>query len=652
MVRWSFSAESLSLITIVILFLFDRDKNRPPALRYRFYRLCLAGSACTIFLNALCIYPIFPSDTKCHWLNLLLNSLYFFAVILMCSLMAAYLFFLLLEHVYDKHCLHYALSGIIALTVGYTGLLLWNLNSGVLFFFDSSGSYHRGPLNTIGYGVMLVELFMLILCYLRNRSSISRPMRKVVHTLPPILFLVTLFQLFYPDLQLNGTLLALTNLVLFISFQTLRVDLDGLTGIGNRNSFYTELSLRVAGQQPVQIILVALRQFAQINHKYGHPTGDALLYQIAHYLDGFESSTHAFRFGNVEFALICPYQDPEQAQRRLTTLAKRLQTPWHLDKINCPIRASLVDVSYTGDHRTPAQLIEFLEYAVGLARKEEQTIVRFDPVIQARFQRRQYLVEFMHIAIQQRSFRVWYQPIFSCTEHTFCAAEALLRLTDRDGVPISPAEFIPIAEETGMIDPLSWIVLDHVCCLLGSGQVPHLQYISMNLSMQQFLAPSLAGRIQTCLNRYGVPPNRLKIEITERVLLEDISRARQIMFELQALGIGFCMDDFGTGYSNFSCLLELPFEYIKLDRSLIQRLAEDPSADLIVRTIIDLFHCMEKKVVAEGVETAPQTERLCAYGADSIQGFYYARPMPETSLVSLLHPPTPTSSSLQAPANG
>ena len=157
--------------------------------------------------------------------------------------------------------------------------------------------------------------------------------------------------------------------------------------------------------------------------------------------------------------------------------------------------------------------------------------------------------------------------MFNFKTSRFSSAEALRRLRDYDGEPVSPSEFIPLAEETGLIDDLSWIVLEEICMLFGQMR-GKIDSVSINLSMRQFEDRSLSGRIHECLKRSGLSPDKLKIEVTERVLLQDMDYMKMIMEEMTGEGFGFYLDDFGTGYSNISCALSLPLEYTKLDRSL------------------------------------------------------------------------------------
>ena len=184
-----------------------------------------------------------------------------------------------------------------------------------------------------------------------------------------------------------------------------------------------------------------------------------------------------------------------------------------------------------------------------------------------------------------------------------------------------------------MIGDLTWMVVEEACKLLSSGQAPGLDSISINLSLQQFLDPALPSYFEKHLAAYQVDPSRIKVEITERFLLHNAAHAQQQFAALSAIGIELYMDDFGTGYSNLSSVLDYPFNFIKVDRSLVQHAPEDQRANLMLSTLISLFHSLDKRLIMEGVETEAQAEYMKRCGADMIQGFYYARPMPEKQLI-------------------
>ena len=603
MVKWSLAAELLAAMMIVVLMAYYREKKMAVTRKGKVYRSCLGLSLATVLLNAVCVYTIEHTEQVPRAVNLILNSAYFLVAVLTCSVIVLYLCYLILEHVYDKRHLRRALLCISGGTLGYLLLILWNLSSGVLFSFDPGGNYRRGPLNRIGYALMAAELLLLAVCYVQNRASVNRPMVK---------------------------------LILFISFQSSRIETDGLTGIGNRNSFFAELSLRVAGRQQFQIVLLSLQQFVTINQRFGHQRGDAFLYEVARYLDGLCRQARAFRFGNVEFAVVFPWRGETEATDNLQKLRERFQRNWRLGEVETRLTARFAELICTGQSWSPTQIIEGLEYGLRLAKAGPEDTVRFNERTAALLEKERMLVNIMRRSVLEQRFQVWYQPIYDCRSGAFTSAEALLRLQDYEGNMISPAEFIPLAEETGLIGELSWIVLEGTCRLLGSGRVPDLRSVSINLSMQQFAEQELISRIVDSLDRNGVSHDRLKVEITERVLLQDMDRMRTAMAEMASRDIHFYLDDFGTGYSNLSCVLDLPFECVKLDQSLVAEFPDDQRADLLVRTLVCLFHNMGLQVMAEGVEAVPQAETLARYGADWIQGYYYARPMPESELIPFL----------------
>ena len=620
MVMWSLAAELLGLIIHIILILYYHERRLVSNSRRKIYQVCLWISVLTILLNIVCVHMVTQPAVVSHGVNMLLNSLYFILCVLTCSVMAVYMFALTLEHVYDKRCLRITGRIVLILNIIFWGIVIWNLRSGVLFYFDENQIYIRGPLNRIGYLVMAIEMLMLVLCYMRNRRSVSRPVVRLIRTMPVIAAICIVFQHIYKDLQLNGMFMAIVNMVIFISFQTRRSEVDSLTFIGNRNCFFEELSLRIASRQYFQVVLVCLKQFSLVNEKFSYKKGDEFLYNIARELDHILPGAKAFRFGNVEFAVLLPYATEEESSGSLKRIQERFEERWELGAVGSYIQAYFTDVIYRGQEWNATQIIEYLESGIHYAKKEPGGLRRFDIKLLEQLNRRKRILDIMETSIRQRRFNL--------KTNRFSSAEALLRLRDYDGEPVSPSEFIPLAEETGLIDDLSWIVLEEVCTLLGQMR-DKIDSISINLSMQQFEDRRLCARIHECLNRSGLNPDQLKIEVTERVLLQDMDYMKMMMEEMTGEGFGFYLDDFGTGYSNISCALSLPFEYIKLDRSLLVRLPGDSKVQVFVRSMVETFHAMGQKIVAEGVEEEEQIELLRQFGVDCVQGYYYGKPMPE-----------------------
>ena len=635
--RWSLLPEYYSLFLLVIIMTRYLGHERHVALtaKRKMFFYSLLAAVISAVLNIISVFTISLPGCIPLWLAVLLNSCYFLSVLATLILFGWFLFTLTLEHVYNDHCMHGAKYILMAICAVYFLLVIINLFNGILFYFDESQVYHRGPLNRLVYAFPLLGLLFLFICYRKNRSSVSDSMVYVMRALLPTVLFLCLAQLLFPDFLLNSAMSAIVSLILFISFQTHSIDRDSLTGIRNRDNFMTEMDLRIRKHQHTHIILVSLISFSDVNMRYGHDFGNAVLYEVARYLDHLHPEGRAFRTSNMIFVLTLPWTSQSEADAQLETVRKRMEQPWVLGGIVCHLPFCMVDMHCEStDEDTVSNLVERLEFAL-IQAKKNRSVVRYDKEVAQQLWRRKDLVEIMKRSIKEHRFSVWYQPVFCCHNDVFCSAEALLRLNDYNGVPISPEVFIPLAEGSGMIGDLTWMVVEEACKLLSSGQAPGLDSVSINLSLQQFLDPALPSYFEKHLTAYQVDPSRIKVEITERFLLHDAANAQQQFAALSAIGIELYMDDFGTGYSNLSCVLDYPFNFIKVDRSLVKHVPEDPRTNLMLNTLTSLFHSLGKRIVVEGVENEAQAEYIKRCGADMIQGFHYARPMPQEDLIRL-----------------
>ena len=634
--KWFLSAELFSLIIILILMLNFYDRRWKGFPQRKIYHLCLLTSAGSILLNILCVYIIGQAWDVPLWVNLLCNSGYFLLIVAVSTIIAYYLMRLLFEHIYQQRQQRIFAGIFLFSYLIFFALVLYNLRSGIIFYFDENRSYCRGPLINFGYGIMGIQLIMLIFITLRNLKSVSLPMRRVMGILPPTILLLTAYQLLYPDVLFNGGIIVAANIILLVNFQSRRVEQDTLTSSGSRKSFHQELTLRLGGHQHFQIVMISIHSFGSVNHRYGHEKGDNLLYEIAKWLEELHPSGHSFRVGNLEFTLLVPYTGMVASRNLLDTISRQFSQPWCVDDMNVVLDASFADLICTDQDWNATDILEFLNFSLSLAKERPDHMVRFDEEVYRKMEQRNQIIKRMQRSVREGLFQVWYQPICHCATGSFSMAEALVRMVDSDGTPISPAVFIPLAEQHGLITEISSFVLQNVGRLLSETDPDQLATVSVNLSMQQFMSTGLISELQELTDQYHFDPGRLKLELTERVLSEDIPRMHQIMDRLQQMGFRFSLDDFGTGYSNLSAVLDCSFSSIKLDKSLIQGYSDNKRSSFIVNAMLDLFHHMGCEVVAEGVETEAQAEALISRGADWIQGYYYARPMPEADFLQFL----------------
>lgn len=419
-----------------------------------------------------------------------------------------------------------------------------------------------------------------------------------------------------------------------------RVTYDSMTGLRDRKTFFADINRDAAAGKAGQIVLIQLKQLMRINRKYGVPVGDALLRAIAAYLRSLDAEALVYRIANSRLILFRSEGTQEQAAGLASDILTRFGEIWPIaqegERHEVMARALVIHIPLEPKD-TENDLLDKMNYAVSVFdEKAKDGVLFFGEELNRDMQHIKYVMEEMRYAVEQKTFQIYYQPIYDCREGRFTSAESLIRLFDRNGTFLSPGEFIPMAEENGLIDAISWIVLEKVCRFLGEHPDLPLKTVSVNMTGQQILDPTFIGRIETNLEKYHLDGSRLRIEITERTVTEDFAEVRKVMEQLSKKGIHFYLDDFGTGYSNLSSMLSLPFEVIKFDQSLIQIMNDTEKGQKTIGLLADIMHENDYCVVAEGIETALQVESAHENSLDRIQGFYYARPMGEEALESFL----------------
>ncbi|MDC7291331.1 EAL domain-containing protein [Blautia schinkii] len=630
--------EYLALLIIVILTVFFYEKKSIPTPWVFLYRWCLILPVLSMLVDIICV-SIEDISFVPYWLHVFLNSLYFLLCILTCSVMALFLFYKILEHVYDKHCLTRAKTVVTTLTAIYVIFLLANIRTGWIFWIDAGGGYHRGSLNVLGYFIMLAEGFFIILCYCKNRSSVGKMVSRALNMTVMMAVFMAVFQLMNREFLLNGTLMAYTDMIFFIHFQSQRIGYDIMTGLGNRKLFAEEISLRVNSGQQFQIVLLSLRNMDRINKQYSPRIGDELLYSVGHALEKFGEEVSAFRISGVSFALFCRYWSAEKAEKNLQDICEIIDNRWNFHNRTIEVEYLCGDLIHTDQNWRSSDVEEFVEYMLWYMKSEKVKRLRFNETVEHKVRYRNEMVNLLRRSIENKSFQVWYQPVYDLKTGSFSSAEALVRMWDENGKMISPGEFIPLAEDIGVVDQINWIVMEKVCSFWKEHAQLPLNSISVNMSMPQFADEKLPERLGRLMDEYGVPRCRLRLEMTERLTHSDRKQIQDMMQEMAKQGLAFYLDDFGIGYSNFISALQLPYECIKLDKSLMDGFSGDEHNCRIVRAVTDAFHDIGLQVIAEGIETEEQMCIAKEMGMDKIQGFYFAKPMPGEKLVEFLKLP-------------
>jgi diguanylate cyclase (GGDEF)-like protein len=632
---WIIEPEYTAAILLAILIGYSFLWNRAQTFTDRVFRACLLISLSSILTNIVGIFTIENPQTVSLWVNNLINSLYFAFSACMLGSIAAYTLLLLFEgHVEDKR-LKWALSFVGLVLAIQIALVFVNLKTGCLFHFDEQLRYIRGPLNKTPYMGLVVDAMDVVGCYFLVRGHVRRTCEYALVTVPLLAAGLSTIQLTSPNTMLSGSAAAMSLLALFIYGQQEGVHVDHLTELCSRENFYRTLEKYTSRERLFYAMIISLRDFKQINIRYGQRTGDAVLRAIGRYVLSIKGKVVACRFSGVEFSLILTDISDFAYEEVFQAVCARFQQPWDIEGKKLMLRAAVADVAYPECARDGNTLIASLEYAARLAKATGKPM-RFDKQLQREFGRRNYVIGLLEPALWEGGYYPVFQPVVDAQTGLPLGAEVLLRLKDPYGGTIFPGEFIPLAEEMDLITSIDWMVLEMAIQFFSLHKDCGLKWFSVNVSSKQYENRDAVSRILALVDRYHLPPGMLKLEITERLIIEDIDAAKDTIQMLKAAGVGVCLDDFGTGYSNLAITMTLPLEYVKIDKSLVERVTTDPSAHRMLVTIVRGLKEMGMATVAEGVETQQQKDVVLALGVEEIQGFYYMKPLEEETFLAYM----------------
>ncbi|UTD28620.1 bifunctional diguanylate cyclase/phosphodiesterase [Bradyrhizobium sp. WD16] len=415
---------------------------------------------------------------------------------------------------------------------------------------------------------------------------------------------------------------------------------DALTGLPNRVTLQQRLQHTVEqcnrADRKAAVLGIDLDMFKNINDTFGHPTGDRLLVEVAGRLKAALSGGDiAARLGGDEFAVILdPVNAPAEIAERVAHLIEALSSPYHIDGRELVVGASIGIAIAPTDGDSADLLLRNADMALYRAKADGGGVHHFFELeMDRQAQARRSLEADLREALAEGGFDLHYQPLVNVAERRIVSFEALLRWQHPVRGMVPPAEFVPIAEDIGLIVPIGEWVLRSACA--EAARWPDDIKVAVNLSPVQFKSRNLVSAVMAALAHSGLAPDRLELEITESVLLAETDANLQTLHQLRRLGVRISMDDFGTGYSSLSYLRSFPFDKIKIDRSFIRDLPERADCVAIVRAISGLARSLGISTTAEGVETQGQLEHLRAEGCTEVQGFLFSAAQPAAALSAL-----------------
>jgi diguanylate cyclase (GGDEF)-like protein len=412
---------------------------------------------------------------------------------------------------------------------------------------------------------------------------------------------------------------------------------DTLTGLANRHVLREEMEARCAASKPFALLLIDLDRFKQVNDTLGHPVGDALLQAVGERLQRLtRSSDVVARLGGDEFAVL---QDAAATQDAAETLAVRLidrvSERYHLADQRVSIGASVGIARFPADGSTSSMLLGNADLALYASKADGRGIATtFEATMKEAALAERALEADLRTALTESQFELFFQPILSLETRRVTSCEALLRWRHPTRGLVPPLDFIPFAEQSGLIVPIGRWALRRACEVAATW--PEHVGVAVNLSAIQVLSGDLVGDVEAVLADTGLAAGRLELEVTETLLLGDEPATRETLFAVRERGVHIALDDFGTGYASLGYLRRFPFDKLKIDQMFVRDITDQQASTAIVRAVASLAKSLDITAVAEGVETKAHLARVAAAGCTQVQGYLFSRPVPAHEIAQVI----------------
>ena len=632
--EWNIAAESISLVMLGIIWVYARKGSRLPSLKNRIFQWCVMVTFSAIFTNILSTIMIYNYAQIPMWMTWTVTMVYFVLTPLMG--LAYFLYTLSVIYADSGQIKKIAAVGVIPGAI-YILMILSNPFSQWIFGLNMSDGYTRGPFISVTYLIFYAYCLASIVVTLVNHKRIDREIYRILAAFPVLAVAVIIVQQAYPNVILSGSAATCALLIIYLHLQNRQISMDYLTNVPNRQELLDMLGLMLKKVPKKKFVLAvaSLRDFRQINNACGQQKGDELLKIICQFLKKIGRRENVYRFSGDEFALLFTHEDEAQIRQCMNDIQARMEQPWQVDEYHFMLNMVIGVVQYSGEGESLERLVNSIEYAISQAKSGKYGQICYcDKEMLEKLERRRKVIQVLKEKLDDESFQMYYQPIYSVKSGRFFYAESLMRIPDSPIGPIYPSEFIPVAEETGLIVNITYIILDKVCKFINHlmSKGIYVGSIHVNFSALQFSQPNLSERVLEIIRSNGTPMSAIKIEFTESTLAESPQVVTDFTMKMKEHGIKMGLDDFGTGYSNIATVINIPFGTVKLDKSLVWVSMKNENSALAVKNLTRTFKELGMKVIAEGVETEAQRKLVVDFGVDQIQGFYYAKPMPEAEM--------------------
>lgn len=518
--------------------------------------------------------------------------------------------------------------------------LVVNAFTGFVFTVDDNGKYTRGLGLIILYAVALLYFIYTVIYVTSNRKYIEVYRLIYVYAFAGFILIPIGLQTIYPNLLVEGFGEAICFLLIYASLEQ-RVELiDGILGMYNKKAFVNFVNININTEEKFSTMSISLNDVNYLEKNFGIEFMTALELEIAKRLKEVSSGYEAYYIGDYIFFIVD--NNMSASKKSLDDIANELSficgNNWTVGDVEIPVSMDICIMRCPDDVNSLEQIFDCREYISNEERSRGSRIIYANQVNSFYGKRKSQIKKAIQKAIKNQSFKVYYQPIFSNKEGRINSAEALVRLFDDELGYISPEEFIPIAEEDGSILKIGGFVLESVCKLMKENDIRSkgIEYIEVNVSVIECMKHNMASKVAGLINRYGLEPSQINLEITETAAMNSPEVVGINMFHLVDYGVNFSLDDYGSGYSNINYLVGLPFNLIKVDKNIVWASFANDKAGIALASSIAMIRRLDYKIVAEGIETKEQADKLTEMGCDFLQGFYFSKPLPEKEFLEYI----------------
>ncbi|MCR5772149.1 MAG: GGDEF domain-containing phosphodiesterase [Butyrivibrio sp.] len=621
------------IIYVFVLVLFLARKNYSTSANAA-YLILLVDSLIAAISDAITGYTIPNADKVPLTFNYIINSVFFLS---MNTVLFFYCYYLL--RIIYKTRPFTMLNRVFLVVCGIVDVVIIVTNpwTKAVFYFEDN-VYCAGNLKIVLY---IVSFFMLVNCVyetIRNRQSLKfGQIAGMIMVTVGNLFSVV-FQFFHPYQLITSFTVSMALLVIYLSIQDVDNYIDPLTRAFNQQAFEDTLSGFARTRNPFTVVTVKLQNFRKVNETAGIVAGNRILEMIASRLRPIVGKENLFYNSGTRFTVLIHDKGMEE-NTIISQIKFELRKEFLVGDIEIRLKPQLIVVRYPDHGTTSFELEDAITYCMRqLEKSNTQEVIYADSLILKQVKRNTDMDHIMREALYTEGFRVFYQPIRDAATGEYHSAEALLRLYHEDYGFISPEEFIPRAEKSGLIIEIGEYVFEEVCKTIKSRKFEELgiDYVEINLSAVQCIQRDLRDKLFLIMKRYHVKPEMINLEITETATVSSSEQLLDFMNVMLHGGIRFSLDDYGSGLANMNYLLMYPFHIVKLDKVLVWKAFSEERARVALKYTIEMLKELNYEIIAEGVETTEQADGLKEMGCDKFQGYLYSKPINKDEFVQFI----------------